>query len=50
MGASTVAGGLPSSGGGEGEDGVDGGFEGMGVTLDLREEQSALKRQSELAP
>jgi hypothetical protein len=27
-----------------------GGFEGMGVALDLREEQSALKRQSELAP
>ena len=34
--------GLPDAG--EGEDGVDGGFEGTGVALDLREEESALKR------
>jgi hypothetical protein len=27
---------------GEGEDGVDGGFEGAGVVLDLREEEPAL--------
>jgi hypothetical protein len=36
--------GLGSSSGGEGEDGVDGGFEGSGVALDLREEKSALQR------
>jgi hypothetical protein len=33
-----------SPGGGEGEDGVDGGFEGAGVALDLDEEQAALER------
>jgi hypothetical protein len=33
-----------SPGGGEGEDGIDGGFEGAGVALDLGEEQPALKR------
>jgi hypothetical protein len=31
--------------GGEGEEGVEGGLEGTGVALDLREEESALKRR-----
>jgi hypothetical protein len=33
-----------SPGGDEGEDGIDGGFEGAGVALDLGEEQTALER------
>ena len=32
-----------SLGGGEGEDGVDGGFQGAGVALDLREQEPALE-------
>jgi hypothetical protein len=33
------------TGGGEGEDRVEGGFQGTGVTLDLRQEQPALERR-----
>jgi hypothetical protein len=35
------------TGGGEGEDRVEGGFQGTGVTLDLRQEQPALERREQ---
>jgi len=42
--ASRCGAGPGSPDGGEGEDGIDGGFDGAGVALDLGEEQPALER------
>jgi hypothetical protein len=44
MSASGVMYSSGSPGGGQGDDGVDGGFQGAGVSLDLSEEEPALER------
>src|ERR1700730_7675910 len=41
--AATIGIGPGSPGGGQGDDGVDGGFQGTGVSLDLSEEEPALE-------